>query len=226
MSPPVAARAAEPPAVAVPAIGLSFDASADSPTTPQVQAIRLPAAALIPLRIREKQLEVLVGQIEVLDGVASSPDGGAAINPFPGEYRVPARQHRRRENLSTPLETACEELEELGFHIPQEGIQATLFAKESVRTESRDYRVLYFVAFEQENMAVLRADTSEINSRLREVRRQRRAMMLDGGYWERSRREKERLSPKLHHLEWRRLTEVLVDSDPSKPTINLYQQQQ
>ena len=34
--------------------------------------------------------------------------------------------------------------------------------QESVRTESRDYRVLYFVACEHENGDVLRTDTAEV----------------------------------------------------------------
>ena len=67
---------------------------------------RLPAAALIPLRIRDKQVEVLIGQIEVLDGVTSTPGGGMQVNPFPGEHRLPARQHRSTTGSpNTPLET-------------------------------------------------------------------------------------------------------------------------
>lgn len=187
---------------------------------------RMPAAALIPLRIRHNEVEVLVGQIEVLDGVASMP-GGTQVNPFAGEYRLPARQHRSTSGSpNTPLETACEELEELGVPIPNEGIQATLFAKESVHTESRDYRVLYFVACEEDNGVVFRTSISTINVRLRGLRRQRREMMMDGTYWEFSRAEKERLSPKLHHLEWKKLRDVLKDSDPSRPFVNDYQEEQ
>jgi hypothetical protein len=229
---------------ASPSLPLTTAATSGSATTAGGAVItgeavrqRLPAAALILLRTRDKAIEVLIGQIEVLDGVASSPLEGPAINPFPGEYRVPARQLRRTQErhgrqgrgglgqgrARTPLETACEELVELGFPIPKEGLNATLFAKESVHTASRDYRVLYFVAYESENAVVRQTDISEINARLREIRRQRRAMMLDGSYWERSRREKERLSPKLHHLEWRNLAEVLVESDPSRPYANDWQ---
>ena len=167
-----------------------------------------------------------MGQIEVLDGVASVP-GGMQINPFAGEYRLPARQHRSTSSSpNTPLETACEELEELGVPIPNEGIQATLFAKESVHTDSRDYRVLYFVACEEDNGDVFKTSVRTINLRLRELRRQRREMMLDGTYWDFSRAEKERLSPKLHHLEWKKLRNVLTESDPSRPFVNEYQEEQ
>jgi hypothetical protein len=48
----------------------------DSPTQ---LPTRLPAAALIPLRTRNGELEVLVGQIEVLDGVTSSPQTGMQV---------------------------------------------------------------------------------------------------------------------------------------------------
>jgi acyl-CoA synthetase (AMP-forming)/AMP-acid ligase II/endonuclease/exonuclease/phosphatase family metal-dependent hydrolase len=220
-----------PPAAAVPSSRdgtTNKAASSQRPTlVPSRRRRRLPAAALIPLRIRQKQVEVLVGQIEVLDGVTSSPGGGMQVNPFPGEYRLPARQHRSTTGSpNTPLETACEELEELGVPIPKEGIQATLFAKESVQTESRDYRVLYFVACEEDNGDVFRTPIRTINLRLRELRRQRREMMLDGTYWDFSRAEKERLSPKLHHLEWKKLRDVLKDSDPGRQFVNEYQQEQ
>lgn len=51
-------------------------------------------------------------------------------------------------------------------------------------------------------------------------------MMQAGSYWERSRAEKERLSPKLHHLTWMTLNDVLAQADPSVPFINSYQQEQ
>ena len=54
------------------------------------------------------------------------------------------------------------------------------FARISVQTESRDYRVLYFVVYEEDNGDVFKTPTRTINLRLRELRRQRREMMLDG----------------------------------------------
>ena len=151
------------------------------------------------------------------------------VNPFPGEFRFPARRRYKRGpgHLSqTPLETACEELLQLGFPIPKEGMTATLFAKESVKTVTREYRVLYFVAFEEDNPVALQAPIARINARLRELRRQRNNMMQEGSYWDRSRAEKERLSPKLHKLFWMKIDDVLAQADPSVPFINAYQEEQ
>ena len=216
-----------PPSPAPP----SPDSPGSSPASPSQQhpRRRSPAAALIVLRAAEErrgEIEVLVGQIEVVDWVKSSLSD-KRINPFPGEYRLPARQHRSVSGAAqTPLETVSTELEELGFNIPKEGVQATLFAKESVQTESRDYRILYFLVEEEDNRDVFRTDIRKINLRLRETRKVRREMEVDGRWELLARAEKERLSPKLHHLEWKTLSEVRSDFDPSKPFVNAYQQEE
>ena len=43
---------------------------------------------------------------------------------------------------------------------------ATLFAKESVKTIAREYRVLYFVAFVEDNRDALAANINKINGQL------------------------------------------------------------
>ena len=116
------------------------------------QGPSIPAAALLALRSRDGELQILVAQNEVYNGYRSSPSC-IVTNPFGGEFVFLGR--RGAWNDRSPQDTLLKLLTETGFSIPTGGFRSFLFDRNKGFSgeggNHRYYDIYNFVATEGEN---------------------------------------------------------------------------
>ncbi|KNC48548.1 endonuclease/Exonuclease/phosphatase, partial [Thecamonas trahens ATCC 50062] len=176
------------------------------------------AATMIVMREENGCNQVLLGQIEVVNAIASTP-GNEVRNRFAGEFRFLGGKAFPDE--ATPVETVTRELKAVGFpHLDDFALQVVLLHK---KRRFGEYEMHTFFADVRDNPQVLGVNIGTINEYLAKRREARRKLIESGEFFRLPRMQKMALAPKLHHLEWIGVDEALEWTSPERRAVNAYQ---
>eukprot|EP00943_MAST-04B_sp_MAST-4B-sp1_P000207 g207.t1 len=169
----------------------------------------------------KSNLQVLLGQSEVVNWVRSKNIDNLTLMRYGGEWKLPGGSRDADETIE---ETARRELaEEFDIVVPKDAILRPFRVNSTRVIQGKSYRMYNFVLIEDENPWLSEINIEDLNKRLYNKRTLfKQKYMKNNRFWSMPKHEREKVSPEVYQVAWMDLSDIIDIYLNSKHAIGSY----